>query len=203
MKFNIILSIITLLAGYATCKNLKKTPVDQGVTTMQTQPAPVGNEGNYPFPSSNVINGERADTAPGTFQVKRVPRHVDVPWDQITKPSTSRRAFMATGWWYPKMAYQPSDTTVHLNYLGKWLKFKDDLSQTFDLYIDGKVIETGHWGYDDTKKIMYISCKDPYFNNSWRVQERGFRMVWIGNTDINVTGIQVRMDNDPTPPWGK
>lgn len=199
MRVNIILSIITLLAGYATCKNLKKTPADQGVTTAQPQTTTV--EGNYPFPASNVVRGERADTARGTYQFKRAPQHVDVPWDKITKPSTSRRAFMATGWWHAKMAYQPSDTTVHLNYLSKWLKFKDD--QTFDLYIDGKVIETGHWAYDDPNKIVYISCKDPYFNNTWKVQERGFRMVWIGNTDINVTGIQVRMDNDPTPPWGK
>jgi len=199
MKLNVLLTLLVLVAGYATCKNLKKTATDPQ-TDGAAAPETATKEINYPFPVAHVIEGERPDTVQGTYQIIRAPRYVDVPWDKITKPSTSRRAFMATGWWHPIMAFQASDTTIHVNYIGKWLKFKED--QRFDLYINGKVIESGHWGYDDVKKMMYISCKDTYFNNTWDVLERGFRMVWKGNTDLNATGIQVRMDNEPSPPWG-
>lgn len=199
MRLNLFLAVLVLVMGYITCKNLKNTPTASTAPAPAAAPVAAPEEGHYPFGVSHVIKGERADTAAGTFQVKQAPAHVDVPWDKITRPSTSRRAFMATGWWSPKMAYQPSDTTIHVNYIGKWFKFKED--QTFDMYIKNQVVETGHWGYDDEKKLMYISCKDPYFNNVWTVLERGFRMVWKGNNDINSTGIQVRMDNEPNPKW--
>ncbi len=98
------------------------------------------------------------------------------------------------------MAFQASDTTVHTHYMGKSLKFRED--QTFDIIQDGKVLETGHWAFDDPNKVMYISCRDTYFNNTWKIHENGFRMVWLGNTDINFTGIQVRFDGTKTPPAG-
>jgi hypothetical protein len=87
-----------------------------------------------------------------------------------------------------------------VHYLGKSLQFRED--QTFDIIQNGKVLETGHWAYDDPNKVMYIACRDTYFNNTWKVQENGFRMVWLGNTDLNFTGIQVRFDGTKTPPAG-
>jgi hypothetical protein len=99
------------------------------------------------------------------------------------------------------LAYQPSDTTVHINYNGKTLQFREN--QTFDIIQNGKVLESGHWAYEEDKKLMYISCNNTYFNNSWKVQENGFRMVWLGNTDLNVTGIQMRMDGSKTNPLGQ
>lgn len=194
-KTNILLAVVVLLLGYAMCKNLKKTSASSGSEpTAATQPAeepkgPAGWKGAY------VIEGNNPDTA-YTLQIHQPPRYVNVPWQEVGKPNTSRRAFMSTNYWYPKMAYQPSDTLVHKAFLGKWLKFRED--QTFDIIQDGKVLETGHWAYDDDKKLAYISCKDPYFNNIWSVQERGFRMVWRGDNPINHTGIQVRMDNAAT-----
>jgi hypothetical protein len=192
---NIVLIVLVVVMAYVTCKNLQKS----AAPATTAAPVEVEKEGHYPFSTSHVINSEHPDTVQGTYQVRKAPVHVDVPWDKITRPSTSRRAFMSTGWWSAKMAYQPSDTTVHQNYLHKWLKFKDD--QTFDIYVNNQLLETGHWSFDDDKKIIYISCKDPYFNNTWATQERGFRMVWKGNTDLNASGIQVRMDNEPSPKW--
>ncbi|MBU6342936.1 MAG: hypothetical protein KGS48_15690 [Bacteroidetes bacterium] len=195
MKWNILLAIAVVVMAYVTCKSLQKP-----APAPQAEQLPVATDGGLPWNASKVIKGDNPDAA-YTYQSKQIPRHVDVPWDKITKPSTSRRAFMATGWWTPKMAYQPSDTTVHQYYMGKWFRFAED--QTFNIFKDGKIIDQGHWAWDDDNKIMYLSCNDPWFNNSWLTQERGFRMVWKGNTDLNFTGIQVRMDNEPTPPWLK
>jgi hypothetical protein len=194
MKTNILLGLLVVTLGYVTCRNLRKT-AEPSATTLNAPASDSESGGN--FRASHIIKGDNPDTA-GTRQVGKAPRHVDVPWDQ-TKPTTSRRAYMASGWWYATMAYQPSDTAVHYHFKDKWFKFKED--QSFEMYINGKVVDRGHWGYDDANTVMYISCNDPYYNNTWAVQERGFRMVWKGNTELNVTGIQVRMDNAPSPPW--
>lgn len=195
MKINLILGIAVIVLGYVTCKNIQKT---QDQTPPPAASKPVSEESGLAWKTSKVVHGDNPNSA-YSHQSTEIPRHVDVPWDKITKATTSRRAFMSTGWWTAKMAYQPTDTTVHVNYLNKWFLFAED--QSFKIYIDGKEVDNGHWAFDDDKKIMYISCNDTYFNNSWALQERGFRMIWRGNTDLNITGIQIRMDNFPTPPW--
>ena len=197
MKFNVFLGIVVAFISYLTCKNLQKTDstTDQPVETAKDY-----TNSGYNWKASHVIDGDNPDTA-FIFQVQQAPARVIVPWDKITPPSTSRKAFMATGWWNIRMAYQPSDTTVYTHYMGKSLKFRED--QTFDIIQGGKVMETGHWGYDDPNKTLYIACNSTYFNNTWKLQENGFRMVWIGNTSLNVTGIQMRMDGSKTPPGGQ
>ncbi len=196
MKWNLLLAIVVVLMAYITCKNIQKTPEP----APETAQAPAAEQSGLPWKASKVIKGDNPNSA-YTYQSKSVPSHVDVPWDTVKKPTTSRRAFMSTGWWTPKMAYQPSDTTVHVYFIGKWLRFAED--QTFKIYVEGKEVGNGHWAWDDIKKETYLSCTDPWFNNTWATQERGFRMVWKGNTELNFTGIQVRMDNEPTPPWLK
>ena len=195
-KFNTVLLVLAVFLTYMTCKNFKESK------TTDVQPPAPGNvetysSKGYNLRASHVIDGSNPDTA-GIFQIRKAPARVDVPWRQVAPPSTSRRAFLSTGWWKPVFAYQGSDTTVHLNYINKTLQFRED--QTFDIIIKGKVAEIGHWAMEEDKKILYLSCNDTYFNNTWRVQENGFRMVFIGNTDLNVTGIQVRLDGSKTPP---
>ncbi len=196
MKVNLFLATLVVVASYATCKNLQKPPTAAPQPVDET--ASYSNSG-YNWKASRVIEGDNE----GAFihQVSQAPARVVVPWDKITPPSTSRRAYMATGWWNVRMAYQPSDTTVHKHYADKSLKFRED--QTFDILQDGKVQESGHWAYDDPNKVLYIACNNTYFNNTWKLQENGFRMVWLGNTDINVTGIQIRLDGSKSPPGGQ
>jgi hypothetical protein len=197
MKVNILLALLVAALGYVTCKGLKKT-AEPTVAAPPQQPVEDPRvPSNWYGPKASYVGGENPDGA-GTFQVKAPPSRVDVPWNsEIAKPSTSRRAFMASGWWTPIMAVQPSDTTVNENFKGKWLKFKED--QTFEIHRNGKLLETAHWGFDDDNYTLYLSCQDPYFNNTWKIQERGFRMILKGNTDLNVTGMQIRMDNAPSP----
>ncbi len=185
MKINIILGILVIAAGILTCKNLQKT---KQAETDAAAPPP---EQEYGFRASHVIEGERHDTVQGTLQVRRAPKMVQVPVDVLPPPTASKRAYLSTGWWHLNMAYQPSDTTIHQNYQSKWLHFRED--QTFDIVVKGKVVDTGRWNYDGAKNEILLSCKDPYVNNSWGVQEKGFVMIWKGNTSLNVTGIQVRV----------
>lgn len=197
MKFNIILAILVVLLSYITCKTFQKkdsaaAPRVETVEDYSTK--------GYNWKASHVIEGSNADSA-AVYQVKKAPARVNVPWEQITPPTTSRRAFLSTNWWEVRMAYQPSDTSVHLQYQGKFLKFRED--QTFDILQGNKLLESGHWAYDDENKIMFIACNNTYFNNSWKVQENGFRMVWLGNTDLNVTGIQMRLDGINKLPEGQ
>lgn len=194
MRLNLVLGVVLVMVSYLTCKNFQKTPVN--TQAQPAEPEQYSTKG-YNWRASHVIDGNNPDSA-GTYQIKKAPARVNVPWDKVGAPSTSRKAFMSTGWWVSRYAYQPSDTTVHLNYMTKTLKFKED--QTFDIFEKDKLQETGNWAFDDDKKLLYLSCKNTYFNNSWKVQENGFRMVLLGNTDLNVTGIQVRLDGSRTPP---
>ena len=133
MKINIILAVLVVLVSYLTCKNTQKTssaPVAQPIDTVKEYSA-----GGFNWKAAHVIEGDNPDSA-FTYQIKQPPARVNVPWDKIPAPSTSRKAFLSTGWWSPKMAYQSSDTTAHVNYMGRSLKFRED--QTFDIIKDGK-----------------------------------------------------------------
>ena len=197
MKFNIILAALVVLVSYLTCKNLHKSTATNQV--MQDT-VPAYKDNGYNWKASHVIDGNNPDSA-FSYQIVQPPARVNVPWDKMPAPSTSRKSFLSTGWWNLRMAYQSSDTTVHKNYIGKFLQFRED--QTFDIIQGKKVVETGRWGFDEANKTIYISCKNTYFNNSWKINENGFRMVWLGNTDINFTGIQMRMDGTKTDPMGQ
>ncbi len=191
MKLNIFLFVLVAVVGWATCKNLKKA---QSGETAAVEAAPSGPSG---WNASRVIKGSNPDTA-GTYQVKEPPQLVNVPVDALPPATASHKAYLSSGYWHLNMAFQPSDTTVHHNYQSKWLQFRQD--QTFDILIKGKVAGSGRWNWDANKNEIYLSCKDPYINNTWTVIDKGFVMIWKGNTAINVTGIQVRVVGSKTLP---
>ncbi|MBL7775273.1 MAG: hypothetical protein JNK89_04680, partial [Saprospiraceae bacterium] len=194
MKINLLLAVLVAVLGWATCKNLKN-PVSPAPEPGQTN-APA-DEGPSGWHASRVINEYHADSA-GTYQVTAPPRMVDVPVDALPPATASHRAYLSSGYWHLNMAYQPSDTTVHVHYQNKWLKFRED--QTFDILINGKPVDTGRWNWDVDKNEIYLSCRDPYLNNTWEVNDRGFLMIWKGNTSLNVTGIQIRVVGSGTLP---
>ncbi len=193
MKLNIVLALLVAILGWATCKNLQKTqPRATSVVTPTDEPS-----GPSGWKASRVIDGSNPDSA-GTYQIMAPPRHVDVPIDALPPATASHRAYLSSGYWHLNMAYQPSDTTVHVHYQQKWLKFRED--QTFDILIHGKVVESGRWNWDEAKNEIYLSCADPYINNTWAATEKGFVMIWKGNTALNVTGIQIRVIGSGTLP---
>jgi hypothetical protein len=194
MRLNILLGIIVVLLGYVTCKTFKSTPESIGPTTAITN-GPV-EEPASTYGVAKVL-GSNPDTAP-SVQIRQVPELVQVPIGALPPPSTSRRAYLATGWWHCNMAISGIDSLIHLNYIDKWLKFRED--QSFDIMIKGKVVDTGRWTWLEDKNELYLSCKDPYLNNSWSLIDKGFVMIWRGNTALNLTGIQVRVACSKTQP---
>ncbi|MEO6759305.1 MAG: hypothetical protein ABIO24_07605 [Saprospiraceae bacterium] len=195
MKLTLLLSVVTMLLSYATCRNFQKTPeAATAPAVTEAKPERMAPGGR---PVSHVIEGSHPDNE-NTLQVVEPPKMVEVPLDGMPPASASRKAYLSTGWWNFNMAFQPSDTTVHHNYQHKWLKFRED--QTFDLLINNKVVDKGRWNWDDQTDIIYISCHDPYINNTWQVTEKGFLMIWKGNTALNVTGIQIRVIDSKSPP---
>ena len=194
MKLNILLFVLVAVVGWATCKNLKKAQSEATAAVEQPSSTTSGPSG---WNASRVIKGSNPDTA-GTYQVKEPPQLVNVPVDALPPATASHKAYLGSGYWHLNMAFQPSDTTVHHNYQSKWLQFRQD--QTFDILIKGKVAGSGRWNWDADKNEIYLSCNDPYINNTWTVIDKGFVMIWKGNTAINVTGIQIRVVGSKTLP---
>lgn len=196
MKLNLLLAVLVTVMGWVTCKNLQKTqePLSPQSETTKSPEGPSG------WNASRVIDKYHPDSA-GTYQSKEPPRLVQVPVDALPPATASHRAYLSGGYWHMNMAYQPSDTTIHEQYQKKWLKFRED--QTFDILIHGKPVDSGRWNWDEDKNEIYLSCNDPYINNTWKVIEKGFVMIWKGNTSINVTGIQVRVVGSGTLPSGE
>lgn len=196
MKLNLLMSMLTILFSYTTCGKVQKTP-----ETVAAPESPVKERTNIGGLEVAQVHegGSNPDTAL-TVQVVAPPRMVNVPIDKLPPASASRRAYLATGWWHLNMAFQANDTTIHRQYQPKWLKFRED--QTFDILIRNQVTGSGRWNWDEKTNIIYIACNDPYINNTWRVTDKGFVMIWVGNTDLNVTGTQVRVIGSKTPPPG-
>ena len=186
MKINILLALMVAILSWVTCKNFQKSQGTENASANTGGPT----AGPSGWKASRVIDGSNPDSA-GTFQVKEPPLWVNIPVDALPPASASRKAYLSTGYWHLNMAFQPSDTTVHVNYQSKWLRFRED--QTFDILIKGKVVESGRWNWEEVKNEIFLACKDPYVNNSWQVIDKGFVMIWKGNTALNVTGIQVRV----------
>jgi hypothetical protein len=197
MRNIILLICLACTLGYITCKNFSatKTPPPPPLSTV---PAQQPSDGSGPMWNAARVSGQNDDTS-GTRIAHIAPRPVVVPMDGLPRPSASRRAYLTSGYWNFQMAYVGNDTMVHIEYLPKWLKFNDNLS--FEIIIDKQVAAKGFWNYDEVKNEIYLSCPaDPWINNTWKVQEKGFVMVWLGNTNINVTGIQTRITNHKTLP---
>lgn len=196
MKLNMLMSALMVALGCLACKNPQKTAPQPNA---ETAPPAAQNEGSgLNWNASRVFHGSNPDSA-FTKQSTEPPRMVNVPIDALPPATASRKAYLSTGWWHLNMAFQPSDTTINRQFQPKWLRFRED--QTFDILIKNKVVDTGRWNWDEAKNEIYLSCKDPYINNTWVVTSRGFVMIWKGNTAVNVTGIQVRVvGTHNTPP---
>lgn len=188
MKFNIILLCIAIALGYVTCKNFRKTAETPAPATQTAAPA-MDQGGPSGWKAAHVL-GENADTA-GVVQVDRPPARVEVPIDKPGPASASRKAYLSTGWWHLNMAFQGTNSKVHEKLTNKWLRFRED--QTFDILIKGQKVDSGRWAWDEDHHQIYLSCNDPYINNTWEVNDKGFVMIWLGNTDLNVSGIQIRV----------
>ncbi|MCW5924988.1 MAG: hypothetical protein KIS77_21890 [Saprospiraceae bacterium] len=197
MKLNILLGLLAIALGYLTCKTFKKPKAEPSAADPSASPSVYTPTDGRDWNASHIVEGDNPDPN-YSMQIQEPPRMVTVPIDALPPASASRKAYLSTGWWHMNMAFQPTDTLVHRHYQSKWLRFRED--QTFDVLIKNKVVDTGRWNWDEAKNEIYLACKDPYINNTWAVTDKGFLMIWRGNTDLNVTGIQVRVAGSKTAP---
>lgn len=174
MKLKLMLAFVLAVSSGMGCKNAQKSAVAEGASAQNA--------------ASAANAGDAAAAAPHS----PAPRLVQVPIDELPPATASRRAYFSTNWWNINAAVGNDDMLVS-NYRHKWMKFRED--QTFDILIGEKVVDTGRWNYDETKDEIYLSCKDPYLNNTWAVKTSGFRMIWVGNTYLNSSGYQLRVIN--------
>jgi hypothetical protein len=123
---------------------------------------------------------------------KNPPKQYEVPLNSIPPASAGKKAYLATGPWTFLAAVQPSDSLVFKQFEGKKLIFKEDL--TFDIYQENTLTESGKWNFDSDNSEIYLSSSNPYLNTTWKVMEKYFTMIWIGQTSLNASGIQLKIN---------
>jgi hypothetical protein len=159
------LPLFLLIGLFFSCKTTKKT---QTTAKVATEVMPVKKQ-----------------------EGKNPPKQYVVDVNSIPPASAGKRAFLASGPWTFMAAVQPSDSLVFNQFEGQKLVFKEDM--TFEVYQNEKLDGDGKWNYDSANSIIYLSSKFPYLNTTWKVMEKYFTMIWIGQTDTNSSGIQLKI----------
>ncbi len=140
-----------------------------------------------PAPPTNTTSTTQAAQAAASASV------TPITLSQVPKASASITAYLNTGVWHCFGATQPGNTDFQASFRPTDLLF--NLDGTVQIQQNGATISSGHWAYDDAQNLIYISSPLPELNSSWKVLSQGFRMVWLGNTDLNKSGVQIRWDS--------
>ncbi len=128
--------------------------------------------------------------APSATEVQS--KLVRVPVSSLAPPSASRVEFFTKQNFYFAMAARSSEPGIfEKQYKDKWLVFKAD--QNFEIYQKSNLVGTGRWTFRESDSNLFLSCDDPYINNSWKFQNMPAAALLLGNTDLNKTGIQARL----------
>jgi hypothetical protein len=142
-------------------------------------------------PAANSNTEAPTSTATHATAIER--QHVEpISLNHLPKPSASKSAFLSTGRWHCFAAMRPNDAQFQNSFPVTDLKFSQDGSVV--IYADSTVLANGQWAVDEAKNQIFISSTIEGLNTSWKVLEKGFRMVWIGNTELNIHGDQIRWD---------
>lgn len=169
MKLNLLLTVVALALGYYTYKKRSTTPAS--VPTMEVTPA-------APTPDPPSVP----------------PAMVEVPKQKLPAPAAKRRTQLCEGWWYFHNVNSPTDKRIAEAYRNKMLKFYPD--QRMEVLVKGEVQHYGWWNFDEQAKVFYLSCPDPYINNTWQVPiEEPHSLVLLGDTELNKTGIRFKIIN--------
>jgi hypothetical protein len=140
-------------------------------------------------PSIQVRTDNKQTTESQSQQVASI-QPIDL--SHVPKASASKTAYLNTGIWHCLAATKPGGDDYQKNFRVTDLQFNPDGS--VQLSQNGNMLSSGSWAFDDSQNIIYISSTLAELNSSWKVLDKGFRMVWLGNTDINNSGVQMRWD---------
>ncbi len=208
-SFSLIFGLVASLAFG--CKEAKKTasntpaqqPQNSGAAAAQQQNQPTNNPSptqNTPPANGQSLNGTTNQT-PATAPAKPNPvmpkptgvgeptTSLKVPTAQKKPLSASKMAFLTEQNWLVTLASDPK--LFEKAYVNRWLIFQKD--QTFQIFNDAKATHSGRWAFDEANETLFMNTDNPYFNNSWKCQVFKKNMLLLGNTELNATGIQVRL----------
>jgi hypothetical protein len=134
-------------------------------------------EGKTKFEVPNISNEPSAKIAVPTAQKKAL--------------SASKMAFMTEQNFLVTLAAgsKPSDFTNF--YENRWLIFNKDM--TFSILKNDQAESTGKWAYDEAGDELFLRTDNKFFNNSWKCQNFKKNLLLLGNTELNHTGIQIRL----------
>jgi hypothetical protein len=111
---------------------------------------------------------------------------------QVPKASASKTAYLNTGIWHCLAATKPGADDYQKNFRVTDLQFNTD--GTVQISQNNQILASGRWAFEDSQNIIYVSSTLAELNSSWKVLDKGFRMVWLGNTNLNNSGVQMRWD---------
>jgi hypothetical protein len=160
----ILLVLLSASVTLSMCKNAKEK-------TSSTSTAPITTPAAAPKPAAAVTG-----TTP-------------ISLEAYPKASASKTAYLTTGPWKMGGAISPSDDNIMSTFPADLITFASDGSVKFEKAT--KSVGAGKWTYDDKMELLVISSNIPKLNSSWKTMEAGFRLVWLGNTDLNKSGDQL------------
>ncbi len=131
--------------------------------------------------------------APPELGVSKPTASLGVPTTQKKPLSASKMAFFTTQNFLVTMASNTNSEPKLFEkaYENRWLVFQKD--QTFQVFKDAVPTNTGRWAYDEDADILFLRTDNAYFNNSWKCQSFKKNLLLLGNTELNNTGIQIRL----------
>lgn len=137
-----------------------------------------------------------SSTAPTIKQVQseivKADAVLPISLDGLPQPSASMKAYLGTGLWHKVGSIQPGNDAFDQNFPVTDLRFAEN--GTLQMYKNEQLVGSARWTTDEANTLIYVSSNNPALNSSWRYRDSGFRMVWLGNTELNGTGAQIRWD---------
>jgi hypothetical protein len=168
MTIKVLLLTVATATTFATCKNAQE---------KTTATAPTGTTAAAAAPAAAAPQPAKAGGL------------TPISLEKYPKPSASRAAFMSTGIWKLGGAVSPSDDGIMSTFQVTDIKFGAD--GTFKAMKGADTVGSGTWTFNDENSMLYLSSPVARLNTSYMTKENGFRMVWMGNTDLNGTGDQI------------
>jgi hypothetical protein len=208
MKKSIFFAFALVLTIIGACKQTIKTPdtpAPIAQTAAETDKVLKANGGQIPAqPQVSTGNLPKLSKEEMAEKLAKSPDPVlpppasgkpsaklNIPTVQKKPLSASKMAFLTEQNFLVTLAAGSAEELIfEKHYKNRWLVLQKD--QTFQIFNDAVVENTGKWAYDEDKELIFMSTANAYFNNSWKCQSFKKNLLMLGNTDLNSTGIQIR-----------
>ncbi len=115
-----------------------------------------------------------------------------------TNPSTPAEVHVPSSAAAPLIGLWHYKDIIHIHkeevakYTGRWIHIKRDDTFTSGIYL--KENNSGTWSYNEETKIIQLNPKEKEdIATDWLVNGNGEFLLWLGSTETNKSGMQIRM----------